>query len=205
MDHIVAYFGRFGSKNCLFEDVQTYVSFLRTDAEKSRSFIDALKQTVKPATDKAGKVKNVYKSVNIRKLERSLGLHTTKDAISIVNDLWKEYEDALPLGEGLEKTEMQHGDDFVILAGHLLLDLYFESKKNSASYLIQAVSLLEAALLKSIYNFQIKLLLVRVYTLLGKEDNKACIKYTHRIRQVFISAPLKFIELWKSSKFNSIQ
>lgn len=183
MEHIVAYFGRFGSKSCLFEDVQSYVSFLRSDAEKSRAFIDQLKQTIKPASDKPAKVKNVYTSVNVRKLERFLGLHSvsdTKSVITIINELWKEYEEALPLGDGLEKTEMQYGDDFVILAGQLLVDLYLESK--DSSYLIQAASFLEVALLKSIYNFQIKLLLVRVYTLLGKTFYiYFCIRHTKQL------------------------
>jgi N-terminal acetyltransferase B complex non-catalytic subunit len=90
-----------------------------------------------------------------------------KDGIAIVNDLWKEYQDALPLGKDLEKTEMQYGDEFIILASHILLDLYREHKQ--VTILIQAISLLEAALIKSIHNFQIKLILVRMYTMIGME------------------------------------
>lgn len=169
LEHLVSYFSRFGSKNCAFEDLQSYITFLRSDKEKSKKFIDSLKDTIKSADGKPAQVKNVYKNVNIRKLERFLHLHPQSDikqGIEIVNELWKEYQDALPLGEDLEKTEMQHGDEFVILASHILLDLYNEHKQ--AGILIQAISLLEIALTKSIHNFQIKLMLVRMYIMIGK-------------------------------------
>lgn len=168
LDHIVSYFARFGSKNCAFEDLQTYVQFLGADSDKAKALIGSLKETIQPSNEKSGQVKNVHKNINIRKLERFLNLHPTTDinaGVSLVNDLYKEYQDALPLGEGLEKTEMQYGDEFVILAGHILLDLYKEHKQ--VILLIQAISLLESALLKSIHNFQIKLLLVRMYTMIG--------------------------------------
>lgn len=168
LEHIVSYFARFGSKNCAFEDLQTYVLFLRTDADKAKALIESLKETIQPSNEKSGQVKNVHKSINIRKLERFLDLHSNTDVktgISLVNDLHKQYQEALPLGKGLEKTEMQYGDEFLILAGHILLDLYKEHKQ--VVLLIQAISLLESALLKSIHNFQIKLLLVRMYTMIG--------------------------------------
>lgn len=97
-----------------------------------------------------------------------MGLHPSSDikqGLTIVNELWMEYQDALPLGEGLEKTEMQYGDEFVILASHILLDLYTEHQESA--FLIQAIALLEIALVKSIHNFQIKLILVRMYTMIG--------------------------------------
>jgi N-terminal acetyltransferase B complex non-catalytic subunit len=130
-------------------------------------------------------VRNVHKNVNIRKLERFLNLHSQHDikqALLIVNELWKQYQDALPLGEGLEKTEMQYGDEFVILAAHTLLDLYNEHKQ--AALLIQAITLLETALVKSIHNFQIKLLLVRMYTMMGVYKRSFEIYRTMEIKQI---------------------
>lgn len=169
LEHLISYFSRFGSKSCAFEDLQAYIKFLRSDKEKSQKFINDLKETIHPATEKPAQVKNVYKNVNIRKLERFLNLHPQTDvtqALVLVNELWQQYQDTLPLGEGLEKTEMQHGDEFVILASHILLDLYNHHKQ--VGILMQAISLLEIALTKSIHNFQIKLILVRMYIMLGK-------------------------------------
>lgn len=166
LEHIISYFSRFGSKNCAFEDLQSYVLFLRSDSSKAKTFIESLKETIQSSGTE--KIKNIYKNANICKLERFLGLNPTSDikqSLTVVDELWKQYQDALPLGKDLEKTEMQYGDEFVILAAHLLLDLHRVHKQTS--FLIQAISLLEIALVKSIHNFQIKLILVRMYTMLG--------------------------------------
>ncbi|KAL9537039.1 hypothetical protein MBANPS3_012138 [Mucor bainieri] len=183
LEHIVSYFGRFGSKNCAFEDLQSYVSIL--SAEKATALMESLKQTIQPASEKAGKIKNVHKNVNIRKLEHFLGFHDVSDkkkALATVDELWNEYQEALPLGEGLEKTEMQYGDEFVILASHILLDLYHQEQK--VSFLMQAICLLETALVKSIHNFQIKLVLVRMYTMMGAFKRPFEIYRTMEIKQI---------------------
>ncbi|KAG2212015.1 hypothetical protein INT46_001275 [Mucor plumbeus] len=191
LEHIVSYFARFGSKNCAFEDLQSYVSIL--NVEKSQALIESLKQTIQPASEKSAKIKNVYRNVNIRKLERFLGLDTVSDkkqALEMVNELWNEYQEALPLGEGLEKTEMQYGDEFVILASHILLDLY--NQDHQASFLIQAICLLETALIKSIYNFQIKLVLVRMYAMIGVYKRPFEIYRTMEIKQIQFDTMLHY-------------
>ena len=91
---------------------------------------------------------------------------TLEQGIALTNELVQAYHDALPLGEGLEKTENQYGDDYVLLASHVLVDLYHEHK--DPAVLIQAVCILEDGLEKSIYNFHLKLTLVRLYAMLGK-------------------------------------
>ncbi|KAI8048031.1 N-acetyltransferase B complex non catalytic subunit-domain-containing protein [Gilbertella persicaria] len=185
LDHIVSYFERFGSKNCAFEDLHAYILFLKSDNEKSKAFIERLEQTVQQVSDKSGQIRNVHKKANIRKMERFLGLHLAKDvevAMLIVNDLVKLYQEALPLGEGLEKTEVQYGDEFVILAAHILLDLYYQHQQ--FVFLLQATALLEVALVKSVYNFQIKLLLVRMYTMMGVYKRPFEIYRTMEIKQI---------------------
>lgn len=153
------------------------------DSSKAIVFVDALRSSIQGTEDKSAKIKNIYKNVNIRKIEWFLNLHVVSDkSIDTVNELWTQYQEALPLGEDLEKTEMQYGDEFVILASHLLLDLYIQHK--DTDYLIQAVTLLEMALEKSVYNFQIKLILVRLYTLLGVYLRPLEIYRTMEIKQI---------------------
>lgn len=111
----------------------------------------------------------MYKTVNIKKIERYLDFQTDLDlktGLSLVNELWKLYQDALPLGANLEKTENQYGDEFILLASQILLDLYKQHQQ--PNLLIQAICMLENALLKSIYNFHLKLTLVRLYFIFGK-------------------------------------
>ncbi|RCI04362.1 N-alpha-acetyltransferase 25, NatB auxiliary subunit [Rhizopus stolonifer] len=185
LETIVSYFSRFGSKSCIFEDLQGYIGFLRDDKEKTDTFMKSLEESIKPSKDKATQVKNVYKNINVRKIEHFLDLHPKtdiKEALGVVDELWKQYRDALPLGEGLEKTELQYGDEFVLLASHILLDLYCEHKQHS--FVIQAICLLEDALVKSIYNFRIKLMLVRLYVLLGVYKRPLEIYRTMEIKQI---------------------
>ncbi|KAJ8657138.1 hypothetical protein O0I10_007218 [Lichtheimia ornata] len=199
--NVVSYFERFGSKSCCFEDVQTYVAFLRGNNDKALAFIQSLKDTVKDSDKKSDQIKNVFKHVNIRKLERFLGLQdnlTLQQGISLVNDLWKSYQDALPLGEGLEKTESQHGDDFVVLASHVLVDLYHQHKL--PELLMQGIVLLESALPKSIYNFHIKLTLVRLYEILGVYNRPLQIFRTMDIKQIQFDTMTHYF----TDRFNSL-
>ncbi|KAI9304004.1 N-acetyltransferase B complex non catalytic subunit-domain-containing protein [Cunninghamella echinulata] len=193
LNHIVAYYERFGSKNCCFEDLQTYIQFLKSDKEKSISFIQTLQKSITCDNEKSKKIKNTYKQVTIYKIERFLDLLPRKDlekGLTYVDDLWKKYQDVLPLGEGLEKTEYQYGDEYVVLAGQMLFDLYLEFKNNIL--LIQAATLLEMALEKSIYNFQIKLLLIRIYIELGVYSRTFAIYKTMDIKQIQFDTMLHY-------------
>ncbi|CAO3632493.1 unnamed protein product [Cunninghamella echinulata] len=193
LNHIIAYYERFGSKNCCFEDLQTYIQFLKNDKEKSISFIQTLQKSITDDNEKSKKIKNTYKQVTIYKIERFLDLLPRKDlekGLTYVDDLWKKYQDVLPLGEGLEKTEYQYGDEYVVLAGQMLFDLYLEFKNNTL--LIQAATFLEMALEKSIYNFQIKLLLVRIYIELGVFSRTLAIYKTMDIKQIQFDTMLHY-------------
>lgn len=72
------------------------------------------------------------------------------------------------LGKTLEKTERQYGDDYVVLASHILLKIYRENE--DMSFILHALVLLESGLAKSIYNFQFKILLIRLYLIIGRFD-----------------------------------
>ena len=71
------------------------------------------------------------------------------------------------LGKNVAETELQPADDLAVLAGQTLTSLWKNS--NDPKYLYNAVVLLEYAHTKSKESYLIKLLLVRLYTILGKE------------------------------------
>ncbi|ORE08641.1 hypothetical protein BCV72DRAFT_303592 [Rhizopus microsporus var. microsporus] len=210
LEKITSYFARFGSKSCAFEDIQAYISSLSQDKEKASHLIQSMKELIKPSSDMSTQVKNVYMNINIRKFERSLGLHQTSDiqqAHDVVNELWQQYQDALPLGKELERTELQYGDEFVILASHILLDLYCQHEQSS--FIIEAISLLEIALAKSVYNFRIKLMLVRLYLMIGVYKRPFEIYKTMEIKQVQFDTMIhyftdRFIPLGCSDDIESV-
>jgi N-terminal acetyltransferase B complex non-catalytic subunit len=77
----------------------------------------------------------------------------------------EEYMAGLELGSSLPVTELQPADDLAILVGHAFVSLWTTTKDES--YLYNAAVVLEFALTKSRMSFQIRLLLVRIYRLLG--------------------------------------
>jgi len=74
--------------------------------------------------------------------------------------------EGLELGSGLPVTDLQPADDLAILAGHAFVSLWTMTKEET--YLYNAAVMLEHALTKSRMSFQIRLLLVRIYRLLGR-------------------------------------
>lgn len=89
---------------------------------------------------------------------------------------------AFTTGESYPPTEQQPRDDLAVLAASALVSAYAGSgeleqsrpqrltKKVSgkSSYLTQAVAILEYALSKSPFNHHFRILLIRIYRLIGK-------------------------------------
>lgn len=79
------------------------------------------------------------------------------------------YLQGLELGAHLPHTEIQPADDLVILFGQTLVNVW--KITNDESYLYRATVTLEFALTKSQQCYQIRLLLVRIYRLLGQSPS----------------------------------
>ncbi|KAI1317905.1 N-alpha-acetyltransferase 25, NatB auxiliary subunit [Mortierella claussenii] len=180
LDLLVAYFNKFGSKTCCFEDLSTYISKL--DSDDAREFCKRLRAS---AGEKSDTIKEIAIQINVARFERFVGLQTnlsSNEAVALVNKFWKQYEGALPFGKDLEETERQYGDDYAIIAAHLLIDIH----KDTKSYfpLLNAVFMLEHALSASKHNYQIKLVLIRIYELLGAFNCAIAIYNTMAIKHV---------------------
>lgn len=62
-------------------------------------------------------------------------------------------------------TEWQYSDHYVLLAAHMLYDLYVES--GDQTYVVRALAGLEAAMVTSTSNVQLRLLAIKLYFVLG--------------------------------------
>lgn len=81
------------------------------------------------------------------------------------------YYDGLKLGKDLADTELQPADDLAVLAGQTFVSLWkLVDGPDGRKYLDNAVTLLEFALSKSKESYQIKLLLIRIYHIMGKSS-----------------------------------
>ncbi|KAG0357764.1 N-alpha-acetyltransferase 25, NatB auxiliary subunit [Podila minutissima] len=180
MDLLVSYFDIFGSKTCCFEDLSGYIADLTKDGS-----LDFCKRLRDAHGEKAETVKQICIQINIARFEHFVGLHTelsSTETTNLVNKLWRLYEDALPFGKDLEETERQYGDDYAIMAAHLLISLHKQTK--SYFPLLTAVFMMEHALNASKHNYQLKLVLIRVYELLGAFSCAVAIYNTMGIKHV---------------------
>ncbi|XP_029837658.3 N-alpha-acetyltransferase 25, NatB auxiliary subunit [Ixodes scapularis] len=85
--------------------------------------------------------------------------------LQLVRDLFESYQNGLRFGIGLLPTDFQPSDNYAILAGCILLDVWQESGDNRV--LLWLLAALERALLNSPSCFQLKLLLLKVYGRIG--------------------------------------
>ncbi|KAF9188792.1 N-alpha-acetyltransferase 25, NatB auxiliary subunit [Haplosporangium sp. Z 767] len=167
LDLLVAYFDIFGSKTCCFEDLAGYIS--NVDKEDAAEFCKRLRDTY---GEKADNVNEICTQINITRFERFIGEHSQLNAteiMALVNKFWKLYEDALPFGKDLEETERQHGDDYAIIAAHLLFDIHKETSKRD--YM-------------GISSKRVSLVLIRFYELLGAFNCATAIYNTMGIKHV---------------------
>lgn len=90
----------------------------------------------------------------------------TLDAETARATLYTEkYLEALKLGSDLPSTELQPADDLVLLAASSYVSLWKLTRDDG--YLYTATALLEYALTKSKQSFLARLMLIRIYRLLG--------------------------------------
>ena len=78
------------------------------------------------------------------------------------------YFDALKLGKDLPDTELQPADDLALLSGQAFVGAWRAG--GDTAYLYNAVAALEYASSRSKQSYKIRLLLIRIYRLLGMSE-----------------------------------
>jgi N-terminal acetyltransferase B complex non-catalytic subunit len=106
---------------------------------------------------------NSFKFLRFNLLESDI---TVELESARVEKYLKYYLEALPLGAQLPSTELQPTDDLALLAGNALVNLW--TLTNRDAHLLNAVYLLEFGLTKSKQSFLMRLILIRIYRILGK-------------------------------------
>lgn len=171
---VAAYFDTFGTKACCHEDLLPYLGALSSDSRSKLSA--ALKEKTKPLSVKTEAELRTY--ISIAKITRAVqtasGLSEESEA-ALAAELVARYVDGLSVGKDLPETEMQPADDIALLAVQALLSAYRLSG-GKLVYLFQVIGLLEFGLTKSSKGYQLRMLLIRSYTLAGAVD-RALIHY----------------------------
>ncbi|KAF5315874.1 hypothetical protein D9611_004760 [Ephemerocybe angulata] len=155
------YFAVVGDKACCFEDLKPYV--ILEDEQRSRwtTFLEQLHISL-ATTKELQKAINVHKLLRFSLLPSEITTESENKRLEIYTKL---YHEALPLGSALAVTELQPADDFALLAGNTYINLWDLS--HEYNYLYSAASFLEFALSKSKQSFLTRLILIRIYRLIG--------------------------------------
>ncbi|OUM65238.1 hypothetical protein PIROE2DRAFT_7778 [Piromyces sp. E2] len=160
---LIEYIKKFGDKYCCFEDLLPYLEILNSD-ELLNDFKTELNALIK-TNDMT--VNDIQRNINIEKINFYLGykINSEEEMKEYVKKLITLYEETLPFGTKLEETERQFGDDYLVIAASLLIDYY--KSTNKTCYVYEAIAILERGLEKSKFNFQFKIILMRLYSILG--------------------------------------
>ncbi|EIW85127.1 actin cytoskeleton organization protein [Coniophora puteana RWD-64-598 SS2] len=155
------YFVLHSEKACCFEDLKPYLDLSDADRDEWTTFLDSQRSTLESATD-------LRCLINVHKLQR-FSLPASKLTAELESgraaSYIRDYKEGLRLGLELPETELQLADDLAILAGQALVNAWYLSKEQA--YLLQAVALLEFTLSKSKVAYSVRLMLIRLYRLLG--------------------------------------
>ncbi|KAG5517851.1 hypothetical protein PMAC_000305 [Pneumocystis sp. 'macacae'] len=163
----VPYFQTFAIKTSCFENLRFFVGKLERNDQIV--FLADIKAFCNEVGLKEIKKRNYVEVLkNVEKFEYFINYYELKDEnawIVFSSRLIQEYKDSLFLDNDLGFVDNQYGDDFLILAVHALFNVFFTTHKQG--YLIEAILLLEIGLLHSKHNFQFKLLLIRLYSMIA--------------------------------------
>ncbi|KAJ1309542.1 hypothetical protein OPQ81_006315 [Rhizoctonia solani] len=162
---LTKYFEKIGNKACCFDDLLDAISSLPEDGPELGKWI----QFLEGQDEDLSSVNGLRRAVNVAKMLRT-GKPTVEkispeDEVASARKYLKTYLDAAPICENYPETEQQPRDDFAILAASAMVSAYSGSGK--LSYLTQAVVILEYALSKSPHNARFRILLIRIYRLIG--------------------------------------
>ncbi|KAF9535277.1 actin cytoskeleton organization protein [Crepidotus variabilis] len=158
------YFEHFGSKACCFEDLKAYTG----DRNGLEDFITVLDSVPDTFTNSAQLLTliNSYKLLRLSLPESEI---TFESELKRVANYTKHYFEALPLGDDLPATELQPADDLMLLAGNAYISLW--KLTNDETHIFNAVHLLEFGVTKSKHCFLARLILIRIYRLLGSPSS----------------------------------
>lgn len=174
-----SYFNRFGDKAVCFEDLRPYISlegdvftawssFLKAVPSTPVSWIELLDRLPHQSSCAQETRDDLSRYMNAQKLLRynlSTSEVTSEAEAACALQYFSSYLDALKFGKELPDTELQPADDLALLSGQAFVGAW--KAGGEAVHLYQAAAVLEYASSRSKQSYLIRLLLIRVYRLLG--------------------------------------
>ena len=118
-------------------------------------------------------IKSIYICLSYWQMHRYFdkqAVMSQEELLKLAVDFESMYIEALEYGRDLLSTAFQYADEYIILAVHARYDLH-KRFKNDANNLLQLIVNLKQALVNSPSNYQLKLLLLNLYSHLGSYES----------------------------------
>ncbi|XP_065334806.1 N-alpha-acetyltransferase 25, NatB auxiliary subunit isoform X1 [Cloeon dipterum] len=167
MELINDYFVPFGSKPCCFSDLQIYLPLV--PSLRASELMNKLSLSYDLTENQLPENKyQMQRHINLTKIRRSLGLQenlSSEDKISLVKELLRRYDHGASIDQVANPTDFPIHDAYVLIASHILHEMSINEQKEDK--LVEAAAILEHALNHSPSNFHFKLLLLKIYSMIG--------------------------------------
>jgi hypothetical protein len=182
----------FHSKPGLFYDLMHFKSLIESE-ELQESILNELK-SLHDKNRPFKSIKSIYTCLIYWQIHRYFGkqeLLAESELLELCAELERMYIEALDFGKDLLSTGFQYADEFIIMAAHIRYDIYkrrtqeslklkqsdselkttkngdLTSSSSPSTYMLQLIANLKQALVYSPSNYQLKLLLLNIYSQLG--------------------------------------
>ncbi|XP_062615343.1 N-alpha-acetyltransferase 25, NatB auxiliary subunit-like [Saccostrea cucullata] len=171
MELLQEYFKTFGDKSCCYDDMKLFTDLITK--QQQVEMIDLFTKSLDlHNTDGsivfASDMKVMQRHLTILQLARYLGILDTKtseEKLALSRECIQRYHHGLEFGKDLLITDIQFSDNFLLMAAYLLVEVWEETKDQH--YLIEAIVQLQRGSKNCPANFQFKVLLIHLFSLLG--------------------------------------
>ncbi|KAK4311699.1 hypothetical protein Pmani_016831 [Petrolisthes manimaculis] len=176
MELLLSYITSYGDKMCCYADITQYLPNL--PQERIAPFLEKVEGLVNRREDGVPlDVKAMYRDLCLVQLSRALGQHehlSPQEHIQLADSLVNRYSQTLELTSNMADTDIRPGDAYLLLAAHSYLRGAGVREGNTTHpnphVLLRVAAILERGIVVSRANFQLKLLLIKVYNMLGASE-----------------------------------
>ncbi|XP_071448582.1 N-alpha-acetyltransferase 25, NatB auxiliary subunit [Hetaerina americana] len=167
---LLLYFQNFGDKPCCFPDLKIFLSLLPEN--RKQEFITKVEDIVSlPKGQFPDTAQQMQQHINLIELSRRIGLHQSlsrDDKIELATSLISHYAHGICFASPLQ-TDFSMNDMYAIIACHLLYEAWLDEQMSDipSTSLAKAMIILELVLSLSPSNYHAKLLLLKLYSLVG--------------------------------------
>ncbi|KAG8201857.1 hypothetical protein JTE90_027337 [Oedothorax gibbosus] len=173
VDVLARFYEHFGTKPSCFVDLSYVIKTISLEKEDIKLVLQKINESLMLENS----TENITLPNNLKQMNRHLCLSrlshfygayedwSTHQLFQYCCQLIERYYNALQFGSQLLSTEFQPADSYCLLAAHMLISIW--EKTGDERFIAQVLVLLEQSLKNSPSNYQIKILLMKIYNTIG--------------------------------------